>query len=212
MQDLLTLKEIASRLEVPESNLRYYKNKIGSFLPSVGKGRRRRYLPEAVDIFARTIQLVQEGMTLDRVYTYLAQEQPLEVETKEAATAREAFADRVVEKLKVQLSGNPDGSMLEGENEALRRQLDELKLDLRQTREKVEALQREIERLRVEKEESETNLAKATEQLEKKEQIVEFQKNQLLEARDKRLNIQEELRQIRVLIESQIQKNSNIPN
>lgn len=208
MQDLLTLKEIARRLEVPESNLRYYKNRIGSFLPSVGKGRRRRYLPEATEVFARTIQLVQEGMTLDRVYTYLAQEQPLEVETKEATTAREAFADRVVEKLKVQLTGNPEGSMLEGENEALRRQLEELKMELMQTREKSEILQREVERLKVEKEDSESRLAKTMEQLEKKDQIVEFQRSQLLEARDKRLNIQDELRQIRTLLEGQIQKQS----
>lgn len=208
MQDLLTLKEIAKRLEVPESNLRYYKNRIGSFLPSVGKGRRRRYLPEAMEVFARTIQLVQEGMTLDRVYTYLAQEQPLEVETKEATTAREAFADRVVEKLKVQLTGNPEGSMLEGENEALRRQLEELKMEIMQTREKSEILQREVERLKVEKEDSESRLAKTVEQLEKKDQIVEFQRSQLLEARDKRLNIQDELRQIRTLLEDQIQKQS----
>lgn len=211
MQELLTLKEIAQQLDVPASNLRYYKNKIGGFLPSVGKGRRRRYLPESVEVLKRTRDLIQEGMTLDRVYTYLAQEKPLEVESPEAASAREAFADRVAEKLRSRLvdesaAGAPAP---EGQGDALRAMTEGLREELSRVTGRIETLAAERERLRLEAEESSRKLADAVSQLAEKEKIIEFQRSQLLDARDKRLNIQEELRQIRNLVEEHVGKHNN---
>lgn len=52
MPDLLTIKEIAQNLGIPESNIRYYRDKFESYLPYEGEGRKRRYRPEAQEIFA----------------------------------------------------------------------------------------------------------------------------------------------------------------
>jgi len=103
MEELLTLKEIAQQIGVPESNLRYYRNRIGDYLPSAGKGRRRRYYPEAAEIFRRTVELVQEGMSLDRVYRHLASEKPVELESAGAISQQELI-DKVAEKIALKLS------------------------------------------------------------------------------------------------------------
>ena len=49
--ELLTIKEIARQLDLPESNIRYYRDRFEDFLPYVGEGRKRRYKPEALDVF-----------------------------------------------------------------------------------------------------------------------------------------------------------------
>jgi DNA-binding transcriptional MerR regulator len=48
--DLLTLQEIAERLNMPPSTVRYYKDQYQEFMPSVKAGRYPKYEPEAVEI------------------------------------------------------------------------------------------------------------------------------------------------------------------
>ncbi len=50
-QKLLTVKEIAKQLDQPESNIRYYRDRFEEYIPFEGKGRKRRYYPEAIDVF-----------------------------------------------------------------------------------------------------------------------------------------------------------------
>lgn len=50
-QKLLTIKEIAKQLDQPESNIRYYRDRFEEYIPFEGKGRKRRYYPEAIDVF-----------------------------------------------------------------------------------------------------------------------------------------------------------------
>jgi DNA-binding transcriptional MerR regulator len=49
-QELLTLQEIAERLNMPPSTVRYYRNKYKEFMPEVKAGRYMKYEPEAVEI------------------------------------------------------------------------------------------------------------------------------------------------------------------
>lgn len=42
----LSMAELARRLELPESTLRYYCARFAAFLPCKGEGRKRRYAPE----------------------------------------------------------------------------------------------------------------------------------------------------------------------
>jgi hypothetical protein len=58
-QGLMTLKDIAARLGLPESSLRKYRDVFPQFIPSVGTGRDRRYRDEAVEVF-RTIREMRE--------------------------------------------------------------------------------------------------------------------------------------------------------
>jgi len=49
--ELMTLKDIAQRLELPESTLRKYRDAYPQFIPYVGSGRERRYREDAVEVF-----------------------------------------------------------------------------------------------------------------------------------------------------------------
>lgn len=51
---LLTLRQLALELEIPESTVRYYRDAYLDHIPSVGTGRRRRYPREAAQVL-RTI-------------------------------------------------------------------------------------------------------------------------------------------------------------
>ena len=83
---LLTLKEIAKTLDIPESSLRKYREIFSDFIPSVGSGRSRRYKPEAVEIL-REIRRMREEMHLpwDAVSDQLAQEYAMEIHSEPAS-------------------------------------------------------------------------------------------------------------------------------
>ena len=49
-ETLLTLRQLAEELQLPESTVRYYRDAFIDHIPSVGKGRRRRYPPEAITV------------------------------------------------------------------------------------------------------------------------------------------------------------------
>jgi DNA-binding transcriptional MerR regulator len=53
-EPLFTLRELADRLSLPESTVRYYRDAFLDHIPSVGTGRRRRY-PEPALAVLRTI-------------------------------------------------------------------------------------------------------------------------------------------------------------
>ncbi|MDL2285391.1 MerR family transcriptional regulator [Desulfovibrio sp. OttesenSCG-928-F07] len=46
----LSMTELAKRLDLPESTMRYYCKRFAKFLPYKGEGRRRRYAPETEKI------------------------------------------------------------------------------------------------------------------------------------------------------------------
>ncbi len=56
MTTLSTIQEIAKQLQVPESNIRYYRDRFEEYIPSVGDGRLKRYKKEAVDVFRHIVQ------------------------------------------------------------------------------------------------------------------------------------------------------------
>ena len=65
MDKLLTIKEIAQVLNIPESTARYYRDKWPEYIPTSGQGRNKRYEPAAVDI----LRLIAEGLRNGRSAT-----------------------------------------------------------------------------------------------------------------------------------------------
>lgn len=65
--ELLTISQIARSLGVPESTVRYYRDRFEENLPYVGTGRSRRYLPEAVDTLKSVMAAVKNGAPLEEV-------------------------------------------------------------------------------------------------------------------------------------------------
>ena len=193
MEQLSTLKDIARRLDVPESNLRYYRNRIGDFLPSTGKGRRRRYFPEAEEIFRKTIE-----------------NKPLAPREDPEQPAREGIADQIVDKIRENKDLFSGATPLAGQLETLNRRIEQLagKIDgmaddIRELKNlaaskppqdtdprELAALKQEADRLRASRQDMEQSLAE-------RESVIERQKAALLDAREKRKLLIDELEQYR---------------
>lgn len=88
---LYSVAAIAKLLDMPESTLHYWKNRFDDVLPSVGRGRGKRFRPEAVDIFRGIGRLLGQGLSAADVRAELARQYPINV-THEPTTA--AMADR----------------------------------------------------------------------------------------------------------------------
>ena len=89
---LLTIAELAKQLQIPESTIRYYRDRFIEYIPYVGDGRHRRYRPETADIlrfiaegFNRnlTAMEIEEGLRLMAVRN-------IEVEEETAVTTAAA--------------------------------------------------------------------------------------------------------------------------
>lgn len=88
MTKLLTLKEIAKVLGVPESSLRKYREFFSAFIPSVGSGRMRRYRAESIEIFQDIRHLREEmHMPWDAVSDRLAEKYPIDATPSEPRLA-----------------------------------------------------------------------------------------------------------------------------
>lgn len=82
MSGLLTLKQIAGVIGIPESSLRKYREIFEDFIPGVGSGRGRRYHNEAVEVF-REIRAWREdeNMPWEAITSKLAEKYPINTET-----------------------------------------------------------------------------------------------------------------------------------
>ena len=203
MDDLLTLKDIAKRLGVPESNLRYYRNRIGDFLPSAGKGRRRRYFPEAEEIFRKTIEYINEGVTLDRVYAIFAENKPLALSEDIARPAQEELAKLIISKMKEEqgiLTDAPAQAVASESNSAILAALENLRKDVQdikvQAASAANASDEMLLQMRRQLEELDQENRTLREQLAQKETIIEGQKRALVDAREQRRQMAEEIERL----------------
>jgi len=83
---VLSVAEIARELDLPESTVHYWKNRFAQHLPSVGRGRQKRFKPEAVEIFATISRLLKEGHTARDVMDRLSQDYPLQADAVPATS------------------------------------------------------------------------------------------------------------------------------
>jgi DNA-binding transcriptional MerR regulator len=70
-EELLTLKEISRRLNVPESSIRYYRDRFEEYLPARGEGRKRRYRSEALEIFRTIVQGYKNDRNAEEIKDHL---------------------------------------------------------------------------------------------------------------------------------------------
>lgn len=73
---MLTIAEIARRYDLPESTARYYCKRFRSFLPHVGEGKRRRFLPEALPVFETLLDAMNQSKSASSVEHVLRQKFP----------------------------------------------------------------------------------------------------------------------------------------
>jgi DNA-binding transcriptional MerR regulator len=77
LNKLLTIKDIAQALNIPESTARYYRDKWPEYVPTVGTGRNKRYKPEALEV----LRLIAEGLRNGRSATEIENELSLKYQT-----------------------------------------------------------------------------------------------------------------------------------
>jgi DNA-binding transcriptional MerR regulator len=76
MSNTLTMAQIAQQLRLPESTVRYYRDKFSEWIPVVGEGRHRRYPPEAVEILRIIANVLRNHGTPDAVIAVLSHSYP----------------------------------------------------------------------------------------------------------------------------------------
>jgi len=81
--ELLTIKEIARRLDMPESTVRYHRDMFEEYIPAIGEGRKKRYEPVAVDILRTIAEGMQRNLTRNTIANQLAIEYAINLEIKE---------------------------------------------------------------------------------------------------------------------------------
>lgn len=94
---LLTIAEIAQELKLPESTVRYYRDRFADFIPTVGRGRGRKYKPEALEVLRFIAEGLRNDLTATEVAEAVSRIFPIsatpsaEPQQTAAATQREAF-------------------------------------------------------------------------------------------------------------------------
>ena len=96
-EPLLTLRELAAQLELPESTVRYYRDAFLDFIPSVGTGRRRRYPPQAAAVLRRIAAGYAGGRSRAEIAGGLQQDAPGAAAGRVAVTAAQPAAPRSME-------------------------------------------------------------------------------------------------------------------
>jgi len=89
-EPLLTLRELAAQLDLPESTVRYYRDGFLDFIPSVGTGRRRRYPPQAAAVLRRIATGYEAGRSRAEIAGGLQQDAPGSTGTVAVAAAASA--------------------------------------------------------------------------------------------------------------------------
>ncbi|TVM17998.1 MerR family transcriptional regulator [Oceanidesulfovibrio indonesiensis] len=113
---LLTIAEIAKRYDLPESTARYYCKRFLEFLPHVGHGKRRRYRPEAMDVFAIILLEMKKRKDAAAVEAVLEDSVPRVEEITPPAAGR---GERDSPPIGTDIDGSAFMATIERQNEAL---------------------------------------------------------------------------------------------
>ncbi|WP_084575750.1 MerR family transcriptional regulator [Sporomusa malonica] len=67
MTELLSIKDISQELGIPQSTLRYYRDIFMDYLPAMGEGKRKRFYPEAVEVFQAIAKCMHQNKSADEI-------------------------------------------------------------------------------------------------------------------------------------------------
>ncbi|MFH1537668.1 MAG: MerR family transcriptional regulator [bacterium] len=206
----MTIREIAAELDVPESNLRYYRDYISEFLPSKGRGRKRRYSSEALEIFRDVLEMVKEGIALDKIRIRLANEKPIAYPKPEPQRPQAESATPIIEELASKLGEILAAVATERKNATLETQVKTLTGEASALKQKRDGFIRENEEknktlmeLRVERDHLMKKLRESdAEKLALKETINRLKEEIAVKERGYTEALSQELRSIKSLLEN----------
>lgn len=82
----LTIAEIARALSLPESTVRYYRDRFAGYVPSQGQGRSRRYEPAALEVLRAIADAMRSNVPQEEIEQRLAASYPLTVDADKSIT------------------------------------------------------------------------------------------------------------------------------
>lgn len=82
----LSLREIAVKLEMPESTLRLYREEFEEFIPAQGEGRRRRYDERAEEVLRQITAWKKASWKSDAIRDALRKERRPEIQARRRTT------------------------------------------------------------------------------------------------------------------------------
>jgi DNA-binding transcriptional MerR regulator len=103
---LLTIAQLASELGLPESTVRYYRDRFKDYVPVIGQGRSRRYRPEAAEVLRFIADSFRANIPFEDIETALKarfmpiieqQQQSVVTQQQSAAVLRDLMSDALRE-------------------------------------------------------------------------------------------------------------------
>ncbi|HEY8393614.1 MAG TPA: MerR family transcriptional regulator [Thermaerobacter sp.] len=136
-RELLTIADIARRLGLPESTVRYYRDRFVAYIPTVGEGRHRRYRPEALEVLRFVADAMRAGTPAEDVEAALRQRFSLTVEPQQQSAATQQQSAAILRELVADAVADVVKEAVQRETEALREELRRLREELAATREEL---------------------------------------------------------------------------
>jgi DNA-binding transcriptional MerR regulator len=81
--ELYTIAEIARILKIPESTARYYRDRHRDYMAHIGRGRKKRYKPEALEAMRLVCELADNSKTAEEIEEALNRKFTRNIETEE---------------------------------------------------------------------------------------------------------------------------------
>jgi len=91
---LMTIADIAKTLGIPESTVRFYRDRFEKFIPSVGSGRQKRYRPETLDVIRYIAEAYKRNEPHWQIEEALSRMVPINAETPEQTAIASATAQQ----------------------------------------------------------------------------------------------------------------------
>lgn len=126
MTELLSIKDISQELGIPQSTLRYYRDLFMEYLPASGEGKKKRFYPEAVDVFAAIAKGMHQNKNVEQIGNDLGNrfarfiEIPQETQESSATESQEEeFEEKQALATVSQVDGSAIMAVIASQNQAL---------------------------------------------------------------------------------------------
>ena len=83
-KELYTIKDLARKLDVGESTVRFWRDRFSEFIPSVTQGKRKLYREEALEALRFIQQETNRSKSAEQIRDELSRQQPIDVEPEKS--------------------------------------------------------------------------------------------------------------------------------
>lgn len=146
-EDLYTIAEIAAKLKLSESTVRYYRDKFIEYVPAIGEGKKRRYRPEAFEALRFIADSLRSGKTAEETQQGLNLKFQREIKIAAIAAAESQQVNlpaKFVEMMAVQAEAMKQISYLLQKMDVSIQEMGELKATIAIQQSKIDSKEKEL--------------------------------------------------------------------